>query len=223
MNNKSLELSTVKSMTSLEIAELTGKRHSDVKRDTQVMCKELEIDVSKFAHVSLNRQNQEVTYYVLDSQLTLVLVTGYSVKMRQAIIDRWQELEAINAKALHQEAQRVAARYKARMDCPLMTNALKEHRERQGKATEFYHYSNELDMINRLVLGVSAKQFRLSNEILTTEATRDYMSATQIKGIETLQTLNSSLVEVGITFKERKKLLQSRWLTLSKTLLLKYK
>ena len=223
MNNKALELSTVKSMTSLEIAELTGKRHDHVLRDIEAMLSELEIGQPKFGGSYLSEQNKRLPMYTLDSQLTLVLVTGYSVKMRQAIIDRWQELEAINAKALHQEAQRVAARYKARMDCPLMTNALKEHRERQGKATEFYHYSNELDMINRLVLGVSAKQFRLSNEILTTEATRDYMSATQIKGIETLQTLNSSLVEVGITFKERKKLLQSRWLTLSKTLLLKSK
>ena len=47
-------------MSSLEIAELTGKRHDNVKRDIQVMFKELEMDILKVEDASLNHQYQEV-------------------------------------------------------------------------------------------------------------------------------------------------------------------
>ena len=41
----------IHTMSSREIADLTVKRHPDVKRDCDVMFKELNLDVSKFAHI----------------------------------------------------------------------------------------------------------------------------------------------------------------------------
>jgi len=83
----------VQTMTSREIAELTGKRHPDVKRDIEVMMKALEIDVSIFARIYLDTQNRQQTEYALDRFHTEVLVTGYDVARRAAVIKRWHELE----------------------------------------------------------------------------------------------------------------------------------
>lgn len=80
-------------MSSREIAELTGKRHPDVKRDIQAMASELEEDVSAFAHIYLDSRNREQTEYLLDKELTETLLTGYSAKMRRAVVRRWTELE----------------------------------------------------------------------------------------------------------------------------------
>lgn len=81
-------------MTSREIAELTSKRHPDVKRDILNMFEQLEQDASSFAHTYLDSQNRQQTEFNLDKELTLTLVAGYNVKLRLAIIKRWQELEA---------------------------------------------------------------------------------------------------------------------------------
>ncbi|QXE10681.1 MULTISPECIES: Rha family transcriptional regulator [Pseudomonas] len=80
-------------MSSREIAELTGKRHPDVKRDIQAMAKDLLEDVSSFAHIYLDGMNRQQTEYLLDREHTDCLLTGYSAAMRMAVIKRWRELE----------------------------------------------------------------------------------------------------------------------------------
>lgn len=80
-------------MTTREIAEVTGKRHDHVKRDVDVMFKELELDAPKFGVIYLDSRNRQQVEYVLDEELTLTLVTGYSIKLRNAVIKRWKQLE----------------------------------------------------------------------------------------------------------------------------------
>lgn len=89
-----LSASKVQTMSSQEIAELTGKRHPDVKRDIDVMAEQLNLDVSKFAHNYFDSMNRQQIEYALDKDLTICLVSGYNVQLRMAIIKRWNELEA---------------------------------------------------------------------------------------------------------------------------------
>lgn len=81
-------------MTSREIAELTGKRHPDVKRDIENMMRDLAEDVSKFARIYQDSMNRDQTEYALDRELTETLLTGYSAPLRRAVIQRWRELES---------------------------------------------------------------------------------------------------------------------------------
>ena len=81
-------------MNSLEIAELTGKRHDNVMTDIRSMLEELEVCAPDFSGAQTYNNNNTRTVYSLDKELTLTLVSGYSVKMRHAIIKRWQELES---------------------------------------------------------------------------------------------------------------------------------
>lgn len=80
-------------MSSREIAELTGKQHQHVKRDIEIMLTNLGEDVSKFGHIYTDAVNREQTEYLLDRFHTEVLVTGYDVKRRAAVIKRWYDLE----------------------------------------------------------------------------------------------------------------------------------
>ncbi|GFZ62099.1 hypothetical protein PSE10C_37100 [Pseudomonas amygdali pv. eriobotryae] len=59
-----------RTMSSREIADLTGKRHPDVKRDIQSMASELQEDVSSFAHIYLDSMNRQQTEYLLDREHT---------------------------------------------------------------------------------------------------------------------------------------------------------
>lgn len=89
-----LHPSSAPTMTSREIASLTGKNHSDVKRDIENTLSKAEIDVSKFADSYIDTQNRWQKEYRLPKRECDLVVSGYSVKYRLAIIDRWQELEA---------------------------------------------------------------------------------------------------------------------------------
>ena len=89
-----------KTMSSLEIAELTGKNHADVLRDIRNVFTEVGIGESKFAGSYLTIQNKELPCYYLPRRECDLVVSGYSAKYRLAIIDRWQELEAAQVKPL---------------------------------------------------------------------------------------------------------------------------
>ena len=84
----------IKTMTSLEIAELTNKTHSHVLRDIRKMVEELNdpyMDSEQY-QVVMNDKGQ-TSEILLDRELTETLITGYSVVIRRAVIKRWKELE----------------------------------------------------------------------------------------------------------------------------------
>lgn len=86
-------------MSSREIMQLTGKRHTDVKRDICVMLEALDRDVSSFAHTYFDSINRKQVEYRLDRELTETLVTGYSIPLRHKVIKRLHELERELGKA----------------------------------------------------------------------------------------------------------------------------
>lgn len=83
-----------KKMSSREIAELTEKQHQHVKRDCETMFAELNLDASNFGHIYLDTMNRKQTEYLLTYELVQTLITGYSIKLRHAVIQRLNELEA---------------------------------------------------------------------------------------------------------------------------------
>jgi phage antirepressor YoqD-like protein len=80
-------------MSSREIAELTGKEHFHVKRDIEVMLRELGKDASSFGGIYLDSMNRKQAEYHLDRELTETLITGYSIKLRHRVIQRLHQLE----------------------------------------------------------------------------------------------------------------------------------
>ncbi|WKW34371.1 phage regulatory protein/antirepressor Ant [Pseudomonas viridiflava] len=87
-----------RTMSSREIADLTGKQHFHVKRDIEKMLSDLKEDPSIYGCTYLDGQNRTQTEYLLDREHTDCLLTGYSAAMRMAVIKRWRELESATAR-----------------------------------------------------------------------------------------------------------------------------
>lgn len=86
-----------RTMSSVEIAELTGKLHKNVLADIRSMLAELEIDSADFSAQYKDSTGRFLPCFNLDREMTDTLLTGYSAKMRLAVVRRWRELEAVIA------------------------------------------------------------------------------------------------------------------------------
>lgn len=67
-----------------------------------------------------------------------------------------------------------------------------------------YHFSNECDMLNRIVTGYSAKQIREQHGIYKKTSIRPYLTANEITQLDELQRVDIGLLLVIPDFEERK-------------------
>ena len=80
-------------MSSLEIAQLTSKQHAHVMRDIRTLLEQgvAESNFGLGSYSDANGQNRPC--YNLTKKGCLILASGYDAKLRERIIDRWEELE----------------------------------------------------------------------------------------------------------------------------------
>ena len=80
-------------MTSLEIAEVTGKRHDAVLRDIRNLLSQ-GVDAHNFVETSyIDKSNRQQKCFSLTKKGCLILASGYDALLREKIINRWEELE----------------------------------------------------------------------------------------------------------------------------------
>lgn len=103
-------------MSSREIAELTGKRHADVMRDIRIMMDALKQNADLrsvcISSTYVGENEQRYPQYELDKDTSLTLLLGYDAVARMKVVKRWQELEAQVAPQIPQtmaQALRLAA------------------------------------------------------------------------------------------------------------------
>ena len=217
---KSLKaLNQILTMSSLEIAELTGKDHKNVLADIRKMLNELELSSADFLANDKFKRGKGATgtreIFNLPKRETLILIGGYSVKLRTAIIDRWQELELEVAKLKAQKEAALKQRETLKLEYKPMTEAIQQSLESKQKEPKFYHFSNEADLINRVILGCTSGKFRAQNEIEENESIRDYLSPLQMQCFTELQRANTVYITDELEFEERKEKLiaayNKRW------------
>jgi len=99
-NNSSLDFASVHEtdrMSSLVIAEITGKQHYNVIRDIRNLLgqgvSQLNFELSSYKQPQPKGGYKEVPCYQLTKKGCLILASGYDAKLRERIIDRWEELE----------------------------------------------------------------------------------------------------------------------------------
>lgn len=84
-------------MTSMEVAEITGKEHKHVMRDIRVLL-EQGVHESNFGLTFIirtlpNNAQRKDPCYNITKKGCLILASGYNALLREKIIDRWEELE----------------------------------------------------------------------------------------------------------------------------------
>lgn len=70
-----------------------------------------------------------------------------------------------------------------------------------GEDTQAYHYVREADLLNVIVFGHSSKELR---ELLNSPTVRDYIEEDKLNQLAYLQRTNTTLLELGMEYKERK-------------------
>ena len=187
------------------VAEVFDKSHFHVLRDIDSILKSNslseEFRKSNFGLSSyITPQNKKCKCYELTRDGFMILVMGYTgdkaMKLKEWYINQFNAME--------NQLQDLLG---ARLECPKLTNALLEN----GK-NEWYHYSNEFNMINSLVLGMSTKKFRELNDIPTGESIRPYLSDGQLKLIREMQNYDTVLIDMVGDFATRKAILKTKFI-----------
>jgi phage regulator Rha-like protein len=178
-------------MSSKEIAKLTGKQHKTVLRDIRNMFDYLENQEGTLLYPEnyqvITLKNSMTGEIKLNHDLTITLLTGYSVVARYKVIKRWQELEneKINGLLLIDKRQ---------SHLPMM-NALVEHRAELGKETKQHHFMNENRLCNWAVTG----SFDAIDE--------SSLTVDQLQLLAYARRTNESLIMADIEYDERKRML----------------
>lgn len=147
-------------------------------------------------------RGRKLPRYLLTRDGFTMLVMGYTgpkaMHFKELYIQRFNEME-----------QYVRSLLSARQEFPMLTEMIC----RLHESPKAYHFSNEADMLNRIVLGMSAKQFRLANGIEKGQSIRPYLTAKQIHALDRLQHLDYGLLYSCPDFQQRKQLLMAYYKT----------
>jgi len=209
---------TKQSISSLEIAEMTGKRHDNVTRDIKKQLDALEINALSFEVVYKDSKGEERPMYVLDKEQSLILASGYNVQLRQKIIKRWIELETTvsvpKALTLEEMTLQVISGLTAKVtDTQKQLESVK-HSKRSTKA--WVTKKNNIISSIKETLGCNresklAQDVKVMAEELTTLKT-PYMTSTELANtiseqtgnVITASTINKHLINMRLAQRDKK-------------------
>ena len=188
---------------SLFIADAFGKRHDHVIRDIRKIAAPNSGVSKEFAERNFklgsykDKQNQKRPCYYLTRDGFTMLVMGYTGKkamtFKEIYIKRFNEMEEF-----------ISTLQSARYEFPHLTENIKLIHLNPKP----YHFSNECDLINRVALGQSAKQFRLANGIEKGKSIRPYLTKEQINLVDVLQKVDVGLLVAFSNYEDRKRHLE---------------
>lgn len=190
--------------SSLQVAHEFGKEHFIVMRDIRNLDCPEDFRLYNFVESSYrNEQNKKQPMFLMTRDGFMFLCMGYrgrkAAAIKVAIIKRFNDMEAFIRDYLL-----------TKDDFPAFTQAIMDaHQEPKS-----YHYSNEYNMINRIVLGMDAKHFREAHGIQEAKSIRPFLSDDQSKAIKKLQLEDIRLLYKGLDYEARKLFLEAVFLNI---------
>ena len=131
--NELLTFNNELTMSSRDIAMLCNKRHDNVMADIRKMLDELDIYAPDFSGTFITEQGNQYECFNLPKRECLILVSGYNVKIRTKIIDRWQQLEQGKTKLLPQTKLEALKAYVAEIEAHELTKTQLTHEKELAK------------------------------------------------------------------------------------------
>lgn len=173
------ELMSIKeTMSSLQIAEITEKRHDAVLRDIRNLLDQ-GVGAHNFVESSYNNsQNKELPCFILTKKGCLILASGYNALLREKIINRWEELELQHrngglqipqtlSEALMLAAEQTKQLEQAKAEKQLLeAKAQEQERVIQEQAPKVEYYDDVLNSTSTYTVTQIAKEFGWGAETL---------------------------------------------------------
>ena len=156
----------------------TGVRSNVVQKDYAIsisMAKELSM-------LERNEQGKLARQYFIECEKRLIAI---SPEQHRVAVDNWRK-NRVHTCDFHKR----------------MCAALVVSRARQDKPTKAHHYINEDRMLNKILLGMDAEQWKTANGV--TGELRDNLSADQLEYLAYLEHTNITLLEMDMDFQQRK-------------------
>lgn len=189
-------------VSSREVAKVFGKRHDNVLREIENLeCTEVFRLLNFEESFYKNSQNKNQPEYLMTKDGFIFLVMGFTGKEAAEFKEKY--IAAFNYMYVA-----IKSRQDLKTSFRPMTDAIKG----AHKTPKLYHYTNEINMIYKIVLGKDAKQFRTDESLDEDTDLRDYITNKQKKMVDKLQLVNTGLIEIGMNYQERKERLTALYL-----------
>lgn len=185
-------------VNSLKVAEFFEKRHDAVLRDIKNLDCSEEFNLHNFVEIKYtDAKGRRQRAYAMTRDGFMFLAMGYRGKraaaIKEAYIKRFNEMESF-----------IRTLIETRQEFPLLTANIKLIHEKPMP----YHFSNEADMLNRLALGMTAREFRTLHGLNSGESIRPYLTKAQISVLDTLQKIDIGLLLAMPDYSQRKRQLE---------------
>lgn len=185
------------------VAERFEKRHDNVLRDIQYITESksglseeftaLNFEVSKYK----DSTGRKLPCYLLTRDGFVMLVMGYTGKramqFKEAYIKRFNQMEAY-----------LQTYISVRNEFPLITEQINLLHEKPKK----YHFSNEFNMLYRIVTGTTASDIRKLHGLDDNAVVRPYLTHEEIALLDKLYKIDIGLLVSTPDYYERKEILQ---------------
>ena len=188
-------------VTSLDVAETFGKRHSNVLRDIENLeCspefRELNFELSNYC-IESNKKTYPMVYMTRDG--FTILAMGYTgekaMKFKEAYINQFNQMEELLKGKLIEREKGIAVRQS-------LTKAIQQSSE--NERMHGHAYSTYTDIVYRTVFGKTAKQLREEYGIDKKANLRDYFTVEELEKVQSIEMIISGLVNCGWGYNEIK-------------------
>jgi Rha family phage regulatory protein len=187
-------------VSSRTLAKMFDKEHKHVLRSIQEIVDnpdsftESNFGLSSYKDCS-GKTNKE---YILNRKAFALIAMGFTGE--KAMSFKKQYIDAFEFMYGH-----IATRQLSKDGYKIMTKAIAQH-----ICNDPLYFALEGDMINQIVLGMSAKKFREINNV-DNIATRDAVVTDRLEKLDSAQRLNAQLINAGIIKELRQNIIRSNY------------
>lgn len=196
-------------MSHIEIAGIAGKRTDNVLRTLTTLAEAGAIAspqiegrprIDKKGRIIGNDQ-----HHLLNRLDSITLMASINPLFCARLVHRWDELEQENYRLREEVKELKEAREETKaLHKPVML-ALTGVRLDEGKITQGHHFSNEANMMNTIVLGMTAKKYRELHNIPSDEAIRDYFTKEELAKMSFVESMDENLLLMGMADYQQRK------------------
>lgn len=199
--------------TSRKIAETFEKRHADVIRDIETMKCSEQFRERNFALSSYkSEQNKTLKEYLVTEDGFSMLCMGYTGEKAMEFKERY--IEAFNS--MREELRRIYTerqqwqieRDKGVIIRHILTDTIKM--KVADSPHKRFAYPNYTKLIYKTLFGKTMKELQEEYGVKPKESLRDYLTADQLKDVENMEMLVSSLINCGWGYDEIKTFIQQQ-------------